>query len=116
MRVIRAVIAGAAVTAVVTCGEPVGAPLPLPTVVFVLDPPPCSSVIPVEFQIDDVRVGVDTFRVSLDTNHVRSEAFTTTIGQHVLFARVPQGEVWPKKTVTLSAGQQFAFVLRYYCT
>lgn len=61
--VLRAVSLGWLAFALAGCDT--GSSEPDPVVYFELDAPLCSSVIPVQFQVDGSEVGVDTFRVNL---------------------------------------------------
>ena len=105
------------------------APLPLPgcspavaparsaTVYFLLDAPLCSSIVPVFFAMDGYAVGADTFRVNLPNPHVKSAAFTTSAGYHVLSANSPPVPGLRKSTtVNLEAGTVFADTLPLYCS
>jgi hypothetical protein len=94
----------------------VGSVEPQPTVRFVLDGPLCSSVVPVQFSIDALRVGTDTFFVHLAPEHTTSRSYVTSAGQHVIGARTLWGYVWPDKQVTLSPGEVFADSLPFYCS
>lgn len=90
---------------------------PRATVFFQLDAPLCSSIIPVQFNIDDALVGKDTFVVHLANEHTKSRAFVTTAGQHKLGVGVfgsPNG--WSDTTVTLRAGETFTDTLHFYCS
>ncbi len=86
------------------------------TVVFVLDAPLCSSVIPVEFLIDSVMVGSDTFQVHISPSDTTSPTFRTTAGTHTLGARVVNGFVWPDTTVSIAPGEAFTLLLPFYCS
>jgi hypothetical protein len=101
--------------ALVACrgAEPVA---PRATVYFVLDAPLCSSIIPVQFSVDSLLVGSDTFRVDVSQEHTTSRGFMTSVGQHTLGARVVNGYVWPDKIVTLAAGEVYAYPLPFYCS
>lgn len=85
-------------------------------VVFVIDAPLCSSILPVEFAIDHLLVGADTFVVGLALPHTMSSEFTTTAGAHTLGARVVGGYMWPARGVTLAPGEVFADTLPFYCS
>ncbi len=86
------------------------------TVFFVIDAPLCSSRIPVEFSIDGVLAGNDTFLVNLAPTHTRSAGFTVHPGTHTLGARVVSGLVWPDTTVTVSSGDTVLDSLPFYCS
>ena len=86
------------------------------TVYYAIDAPLCSSRIPVQFSIDSVQVGTDTFVVNLAPEHTRSRGFMTTVGPHTLSARVVGGYIWPDQPVTLSAGEVFTDSLPFYCS
>lgn len=81
-----------------------------------IDAPLCSSVLPVEFTIDDVTVGVDTFRVNYGPSHIKSRGFAVEPGVRTLGARVTNGYVWPDTTVQLEAGTVFNDTLPFYCS
>ncbi len=89
---------------------------PRATVYFMLDAPLCSSIIPVQFSIDHIQVGTDTFVVNLAPEHTMSRGFETSVGQHTLSARAGHGYVWPDKSVTLVEGQDFTDTLPFYCS
>lgn len=90
---------------------------PSATVIFVLDAPLCSSIIPVQFTIDSLQVGTDTFKVDVAGGpHTTSHSFAVAPGHHTLSARIDRGFVWPDKSVTLAAGQAFADTLPTYCS
>ena len=89
---------------------------PRATVYFALDAPLCSSVLPVQFLIDNALVGTDTFRVNLAPNHTTSAAFPTSAGSHTLGARVVGGYVWADTVVILSAGAVLTKTLPFYCS
>ena len=91
-------------------------PAPDAVVYFVLDAPLCSSVIPVQFFIDSVQVGTDTFRVNLAPNHTVSSGFATNGGPHILGARGVNGDIWPDTAVTIRAGKVFHDSLPFYCS
>jgi len=106
---------GVALAALVACRANPAAPQP--TVSFLLDAPLCSSQIPVQFSIDHLQVGADLFVVNLANQHLQSQAFTTTAGQHTLGARVvTTGYAWPDKTVLLVQGQAFTDTLPFSCS
>lgn len=103
------------VLALAACGE--DAVAPPATVYFVIDAPLCSSVIPVEFFIDDALVGTDTFRVNLFPEHLMSAGFEISGGSHTLGARVTaNGYLWPDTTVNVPAGEVFENSLPFYCS
>lgn len=89
---------------------------PPATVYFVLDAPLCSSILPVEFSIDNVKVGSDTFLVNLQPEDTVSTGFEIKAGDHVLGATVVNGYVWPDTTVTLAPGASFQHLLPFYCS
>ena len=89
---------------------------PLPTVQFAIDAPLCSSRIPVQFSIDALDVGADTFSVNLSPEHTTSRAFVATVGQHTLAAHVVNGYMWPDKVVILAAGDVYTDTLPFYCS
>ena len=94
-------------TAIAACSRAdVGAPSGQSgTVQFVLIAPLCSSVIPVQFSIDGVPVGTDTFRVAVPGVHTTSRGFATPAGEVSLGAQVTGGYVWPATAGTVGAGQ-----------
>jgi hypothetical protein len=102
------------VSACLACTDPVSPTTA--TIYFEIDAPLCSSILPMEFQIDNALVGVDTFRVNLYPNRMKSRAFTVTPGAHTLAARVANGYVWPDSTVNLDAGVVFTDSLPFYCS
>jgi hypothetical protein len=106
---------GFGLAAFVACRvNPIG---PDPTVSFMIDAPLCSSTIPVQFSIDSVLVGTDTFIVHYGPEHLMSHAFSTSAGQHTLSARGTfNGYTWPEKKVTLVQGQAFTDTLPFYCS
>ena len=121
-RSVRAGIAASApllAFAIAACSR-AGVTAPHGTVQFVLVAPLCSSVIPVQFSIDGVRVGADTFRVNVSGPHTTSRGFSAPVGAHTLGAQVTGsfagGYVWPAATVTVSAGQTAADSLSFYCS
>ena len=87
---------------------------------FVLDAPLCSSVLPVQFTIDNITVGTDTFRVQLRPEHLTSAVFITSIGSHTLGAKVTggsaSGSTWPNLSVNLAGGAMKADTLPFYCS
>lgn len=87
----------------------------LAPVYFQLDAPLCSSVLPVQFSIDNVLVGTDTFRVNLANPHTLSRGFATPLGARVLSARVIGGYVWTDTTVMLT-GSGVTRMLPFYCS
>lgn len=89
---------------------------PSATLNFELDAPLCSSILPVEFQVDGIQVGVDTFRVHLPPDHIRSRNFRLEPGHHTLSAAIPHGFTWPDTLVTLEAGESFIRRLPFYCS
>jgi hypothetical protein len=86
------------------------------TVVFVLDAPLCSSALPVEFLIDSVLAGSDTFRIHLPPDDTISPTFRVGTGSHILGARVVSGYVWPDTAVTITPGEAFTLRLPFYCS
>jgi hypothetical protein len=105
---------GIAVVALLAgCAEPVA---PTATVFFAIDAPLCSSRIPVQFAVDGVQVGTDTFVVHLVPEHTMSRGFVTTAGPHTLSANVVGGFVWPDRAVTLAPGEIFTDSLPFYCS
>ncbi len=103
-----------AIAFLAACGTDPAAPPA--TVSFLLDAPLCSSSLPVQFSIDAVVVGTDTFRVHLPPDHVASAGFAVGAGTHTLGARVIGGLVWPDTTVTLAPAQAFTRSLPFYCS
>jgi len=90
---------------------------PRSTVFFKLDAPLCSSVIPVQFHIDDALVGQDTFVVHLANEHTKSRGFVTTAGRHKLGGGIFGSQNgWFDTTVTLRAGETFTDTLHFYCS
>ncbi len=92
---------------------------PQATVSYTLVAPLCSSIIPVEFYLDSLRVGADTFRINVAGEHTISRAFTTSAGQHTLGARASSigwSFVWPDKRVTIAPGEVFVDSLPFYCS
>ena len=89
---------------------------PQTTVHFVIDAPLCSSILPVQFFIDSLQVGTDTFVVGIIPEHTISRGFTTSPGRHTLSALVVAGYVWPDTIVTLPAGEVFIDSLPFYCS
>ena len=90
------------------------------TVYFVLDAPLCSSIIPVQFTVDNIAVGTDTFRVRVARERPTSAAFTANAGTHMLGATVTGGPItgytWPNVLVTLAAGAVKLDSLSFYCS
>ena len=72
------------------------------TVDFTLDAPFCGFRQPVQFLIDSVLVGTDTFSVNYTPQHLTSQTFTTSAGSHRIGARFVSGYVWPDTVVTLA--------------
>jgi hypothetical protein len=89
---------------------------PSAAVNFVLVAPLCSSILPVEFSVDNRLVGTDTFRVGLAAPRTRSSHFAVVPGQHVLSARVVNGYVWAPHTVSVAAGTVVTDSLPFYCS
>jgi hypothetical protein len=106
----------ALVATTIACKDHVDPVFLNPTVVFTLDAPLCSSILPVQLLIDHVQVAVDTFTPNLGTRHITTRPFPTTQGQHVLGARVINGYVWSDTTVTLQNEQTFTRTLPFYCS
>lgn len=102
-------------SAVVACGGE-SAVAPSASVRFVIDAPLCSSILPVQFSIDNVLVGTDTFRVAVTSVHLTSRAFTVAPGAHTLGARVPAGYTWTDKTVMFAVGDALSDSLPFYCS
>ena len=110
-------LAALAVTlSLVACSTPSDAPGATATVYFVLDAPLCSSQLAMQFDIDHLSVGADTFRVNLSPNRTRSRAFTVSPGDHTLSARVVGGYVWPDTVVRLVSGAVVHDSLPFYCS
>lgn len=86
------------------------------SIVFIFDAPLCSSSVPVEFLIDSVVAGRDTFRIHLPPDDTISPVFRTSPGTHILGARVVNGSVWPDTTVTIAPGESIARILPFYCS
>lgn len=89
---------------------------PSPAVVFQLDAPFCGGKFPVQFSIDNVLIGQDTFTVNVAPNHLTSRAYAAAPGSHTIGAKVVNGYVWSDTTVTLSGTQQFTRTLPFYCS
>ena|SRR5579862_1059978 len=98
---------------------------PSATVDFVVVALLCSSILPVEFTIDGLVAGTDTFRIALPNPHTRSRDFAVSPGSHTLGARVVGGTlgtrvigtyVWPDTTVTTIAAAAVADSLPFYCS
>ena len=88
----------------------------LPSAVsFHLDASFCSMRLPVRFSIDGVVVGVDTFLVNLAPNHLDSQSFPATPGQHVLGAYAFAG-TWRDSTVIVTSGATTVDTLGFYCS
>ena len=86
------------------------------TLYYVLDAPLCSSQLHVQFRVDDVLIGEDTFRVNLAPNHTKSAPFTIPAGTHTVSARVVGGFVWPDSLVAMPAGATINDTLPFYCS
>jgi hypothetical protein len=87
------------------------------TVDFLLQPHACSSTLPVQFTIDDIQVGSDTFKIAVaGGDHLKSRAFVTSAGAHTLSARVMGGYVWADKQVTVAAGDAVTDTLPFSCS
>jgi hypothetical protein len=94
-------------------------PARVATVYFSLDAPFCGMALPVEFYVDSLLVGSDTFRIHLPPDHTTSSAFSTAPGTHRLGARASIGVgyyVWPDTIVSLGAGLTFTRSLPFYCS
>lgn len=95
-------------------------PAPRPaTLYFSLDAPFCGMALPVEFYVDSLLVGSDTFRVNLAPNHTTSRGFVAAAGTHRLGARAAIGVgyyVWPDTVVSLGAGLTYTRSLPFYCS
>lgn len=90
---------------------------PRATVDFLLQPYACSSVLAVQFAIDNVQVGTDTFKVDVaPVDHLRSRGFTMSVGAHTLSARVIGGYVWADRQVTVASGDAVTDTLPFYCS
>jgi hypothetical protein len=114
LRVFQSVILVGAIGAVACQSGAVAAPSPVVT--FAFAPRACSSVVPVQFLIDGLQVGTDTFRVAVaGGDHLTSRGFATSPGQHVLSARTAT-YAWAETTVTLFAGQAYTDSLPFYCS
>jgi hypothetical protein len=111
-------IAGSVASAVlVACMNTTENPVLNASVFFELDAPLCSSIIPVQLSIDHTVVATDTFMVNVaPREHIRSRAFITTAGAHILSARTVAGYVWPDLHVTLAAGSAVTDSLPFYCS
>lgn len=83
---------------------------------FELDAPLCSSQLPVEFRIDSLLAGSDTFRIHLPPDHIRSRAFSVSPGEHRLSANVVNGWIWPDTIVMLNSGESLTWMLPFYCS
>ena len=98
------------------CGSST-ASTPRATVDFLLQPYACSSILAVQFAIDNVQVGTDTFKVDVSSaDHLRSRAFTTSVGAHSLSARVVGGYVWADRQVTVASGDAVTDTLPFSCS
>lgn len=89
------------------------------TVYFSLDAPFCGLAMPVEFYVDSLLVGTDTFRIHLAPDHTTSRGFVAASGTHRLGARAVVGPgyyVWPDTVVSLGAGLTFTRSLPFYCS
>ena len=104
-----------AATIVCACSEPTA---PQAQVRFLLDAPLCSSSLPVQFFIDGVMVGTDTFRVHLAPDHTTSPAFPVSPGLHILGARTTGAFIytWPDTRVTATPGAVATDTLPFYCS
>lgn len=117
----RARLTCIAMAAFTACGS-TDSVQPQATLYFSLDAPFCGIALPVQFLVDSVQIGTDTFRVNLAPNHTTSRGFGTAPGAHVLGARVGLGAAYypwpatPDTVVTLSAGTTFTRVLPFYCS
>jgi len=100
---------------VFACDRPTA---PQAQVRFVLDAPLCSSVMPVEFFVDGMTVGQDTFRVHLAPEHTVSRVFTVSTGAHILGARTTGAfaYAWPDAHVTASPTATTTDTLPFYCS
>ena len=100
---------------VCACREPTA---PHAQVQFLLDAPLCSSALPVQFFIDGVMVGTDTFRVHLAADHTASRVFSVSPGLHTLGARTTGTFVytWPDTRVTAVPGTLATDTLPFYCS
>lgn len=85
---------------------------------FLLDAPLCSSALPVQFFIDGVMVGTDTFRVHLAPDHTTSRVFPVSSGLHILGAKTTGAFVytWPDTRVTAVPGAVATDTLPFYCS
>lgn len=108
----------AGVAAAVGAGAACDATTPAPEgrVRYVLDAPLCSSVLPVQFFIDSVLAGTDTFVVGILPEDTASRAYRTTPGTHRLGAQVVAGFVWPDTVVNLLEGEETTYLLPFYCS
>ncbi len=113
IRPLRLIVLGLALLAGCSTEE---SEAPRATVYFVIDAPLCSSTIPVQFFIDGLIVGTDTFLVHLSPEHTHSRGFPISPGSHSLGAQVLAGYVWPDTIVTLTAGEIFTDSLPFYCS
>ena len=88
-----------------------------PSVVYRLVPYACSSTVPVQFFVDSVQVGVDTFRVAVaGGDHLMSRPFPTSVGAHVIGAKLSASSPWPDTVVNFSTGQVFTDSLPFSCS
>jgi hypothetical protein len=94
------------------------------TVYFSLDAPLCGLSMPMQFLIDSVPVGTDTFHVNAGPppNRTLSRPFATTAARHTLSARATIGSihpiqhVWLDTVVTLGPHDTATMVLPLYCS
>lgn len=86
------------------------------TVEFAIVAPLCSSVIPAQFSVDGVAIGVDTFRVDVAGPRTLSRGFAVSPGVHMVGARVPGGYIWADTQMTLVGGRTVTDSLPYYCS
>jgi hypothetical protein len=114
MTILHRILVSLGIIALTACGSQ-SVP-PAATVHFVLYTSNCSSRFPVQFSIDNVQVGTDTFIVNLPQPHTESAGFATSDGSHTLGARIVGGLIWPDLTVTLTAGQVFLDSLPVSCS
>jgi len=90
---------------------------PRATVDFLLQPHACSSVLPVQFAVDNIQIGADTFKVAVaGGDHLKSRTFTVSIGTHTVSARVTGGYVWADKQVTVAPGDAVTDTLPFSCS
>lgn len=69
-----------------------------------------------QFFIDNVQVGSDTFSINLAPEHSTSGRFDVSSGVHTLGARVVNGYAWSDRTVRLAAGEVHYDSLPFYCS